>query len=454
MKDISRRQWLATVSSTVGGFAAIAGCLGNDGAAPAQPTTTDAKTKARTKTQTATQPSQTTVQTRTETPEPTTTETEPTQPVTTGWPQYLGTSGRTRAVTGRSAPTSNFSVKWRLGKQTVGIPVADETAVYVMTEKIDGSNPELKAIDREDGSIRWQRSIDTDTTAEGYEPAVVDGTVYLGHYNWTRAFDVKTGKQLWTSPHGGDGLVVSDGLLFQYHQKEDEAVGKILILDSTDGSVVWDGVAVSGEDTTSFHAVVGETVYVGTETHDDPATIVALNGRTGKRQWKTELTARYARLTASKSGVIVRGDLTLHSLDPDTGKKRWKKEGGPLEIPEAGNIGPAVIVDDTVYASIDGPLSAFNIVDGTRQWTADEFAAEPRYVGGRLYNMTGDSIEVIDANSGSKLSTNEVPVEGHLDDIFTPLDDIILVGLYKYYESDNNMTEVGEPLVALSGTQE
>ncbi|MFC6964935.1 PQQ-binding-like beta-propeller repeat protein [Halocatena marina] len=355
-----------------------------------------------------------------------------TAPPTVGWPQYQVNSGRSGVVADRHVPTSNVTPKWPLKKQNVGRPVADGDTIYVTSETLTRENPQLQAISRADGSVRWQTSLTDDTLASGRNipPAVIDGMVYFSNGTRTRAFDAETGTEQWNRPHGGTWLVVSNDRLYLQGYND-----TFVTLDGSDGSVVWEGLSGGNRKSPTWkHAVADETLYVGLieRSGDAPSEVRALDSTTGTLQWKTTIDADYPEVAATKQGVIVATNTVLYSLDPVSGTIRWQQEGGPLQLGEARYVSTPVIHEDMVYATVDDTLFAFNIETGTKQWTADGIS-EITLVGTRLYGMRGSTFVGLDVSTGQQQTEYRYSGEGRID-MIVPLDGMLLTRLYRYFD--------------------
>ncbi len=373
-----------------------------------------------------------------------------TAPPTVGWPQYQVNSGRSGVVADRHVPTSNVTPKWPLKKQNVGRPVADGDTIYVTSETLTRENPQLQAISRADGSVRWQTSLTDDTLASGRNipPAVIDGMVYFSNGTRTRAFDAETGTEQWNRPHGGTWLVVSNDRLYLQGYND-----TFVTLDGSDGSVVWEGLSGGNRKSPTWkHAVADETLYVGLieRSGDAPSEVRALDSTTGTLQWKTTIDADYPEVAATKQGVIVATNTVLYSLDPVSGTIRWQQEGGPLQLGEARYVSTPVIHEDMVYATVDDTLFAFNIETGTKQWTADGIS-EITLVGTRLYGMRGSTFVGLDVSTGQQQTEYRYSGEGRID-MIVPLDGMLLTRLYRYFDDPQDQWSRigGKPLLVLS----
>lgn len=361
------------------------------------------------------------------------------------WPQYRFDSGRSGVAADWQAPIADFTPTWSLRRRTVGPPVVDADAIYVVTAELSGSDPWLKALSRSDGSTRWRIPVNNDSrgTSRAVPPAVVDGVVYYSSGVTTRAFAADTSNELWASDTVGEWLVVANGHLYL-----NGANGNFSVLNATDGSVVWERTDKGiGTDIMDQHAVADGTLYLGLTTADEQSYALALDAATGTHRWKTALDDGYPHMVATENGVFATTDTILYSLDPATGVIRWQKQGGSLDRGEVRNVGSPAVGADVVYAPIDGTLAALDIETGKQRWTT---SAPGRIVvvGNTIYSITGldSKLDVIDATTGQRRRQYHYTGAGEFYRTLIPLSDMILVGLYQQYDATT-----GVSLLALSG---
>lgn len=138
----------------------------------------------------------------------------------------------------------------------------------------------------------------------------------------------------------------------------------------------------AGESVESSAAIVGGTVYVGSQ----GAGLVALGLDDGKRRWQYAVEPGIGESSpAVAGGLVYVGDLggTLHAVDARTGKRAWtyKTEG---EIKSS----PVVVGDRVLIGSYDGHLHAVAARTGRPLWkfkTQGPVHATPAVAGGVAY---------------------------------------------------------------------
>jgi outer membrane protein assembly factor BamB/nitrous oxidase accessory protein NosD len=138
---------------------------------------------------------------------------------------------------------------WRIATRNdaTGTPSIYNDVLYATTYNWDGDG-EIYAIDRNDGTVIWQKDIQRTNSC----PAVAYGRVYVsgGCYGWSKiqtyCFDAITGNLLWETPAEWAGIggwtnsaVVADGKV--YTGKPDDAFGYkgTFCLDAFTGAILW-----------------------------------------------------------------------------------------------------------------------------------------------------------------------------------------------------------------------
>ena len=116
-------------------------------------------------------------------------------------------------------------------------------------------------------------------------------------------------------------------------------------------------------------ALLGHTLFIASE--GKRYTLVAVNLRRGKRQWRRELGDVSASPTGTQ-GVLLAGSHsgTVFALDADSGDTLWSFDTGDQIH------GSVAVFDTVVYApSTDHVLYAFSLSAGRRVWAVDLGAA-------------------------------------------------------------------------------
>lgn len=368
------------------------------------------------------------------------------------WPQYRADSGRTGAVADRQAPSTGFTPEWSLTEQTVGQPVVDQVAVYVVTDALTTDNAQLKAVSRTDGSVSWERSLTNEyrePTSRDSTPVLGEGSLYYSNGEQTKAFDVTDGSVEWSSSVGGSWLIHADGFLYIRGTN-----GAFIVLNAADGSVAWDGIRSGNARFLAPHYCVNNgTLYLGTERRDGnaDARIIAVDSRSGKPDWKAKVDAERPEVAANEHGVVVATATDLYGFDQTSGKQRWEINGRPLRFGEARIVSSPVVSGEYVYCTVGDELLKVDINNGSTMWSSQRIS-RPVLVGEHIYGTDYLSLLTIDSNSGNKVDSYEfgdgrTPSSNQI----VPLEERILVGVTEYYEGYEEYPVVGRPLIALGG---
>jgi eukaryotic-like serine/threonine-protein kinase len=118
----------------------------------------------------------------------------------------------------------------------------------------------------------------------------------------------------------------------------------------------------AGDSIESSAAIVGETVYVGTQKGE----LVALNLQNGSVYWKYKIDAPIGESSpAFSNGVVYIGDLSgwFHAVNAQDGKKLWAFKAG-TEIKSS----PVVLGDRVLIGSYDEHLYCLSTRNGSMLW--------------------------------------------------------------------------------------
>jgi len=172
-------------------------------------------------------------------------------------------SGESTATPGSSAPPVEERT---LPDDVGGWPMVGADAANTGTAPESGPKAGVTAY--------WQFEADDRIATD---PAVVDGTVYVGsHDDHVYALDATDGSELWAADHGIEETApaVVDGTVYLATHPG------VIALSATDGTQRW-SAELSGAEL-SAPSVVGGTVYLGL--WDD--NVYALDAADGTEQWR------------------------------------------------------------------------------------------------------------------------------------------------------------------------
>lgn len=333
------------------------------------------------------------------------------------WPQWRGPESNGAAPEARDLPviwSDSQNILWRtkLPSWSAATPAVWQDWIFV-TSAEEGS-PRLRsdipgdsthdkifliAIDRKNGSIRWQRQIDS-------------GNRLFRKQNSASPSPVTDGNRVW--------IMTGNGKLACF---------------TLDGKEVWkrDIQAEYGKfglnhGYASSPLLYGERLYVqvlhGMLTHD-PSYVFAVDKNTGKTLWKVDrptdarmespdnyATPQMAR-AAGKLQLVISGADYVTGHDPDTGKELWRIGGfNPTNNPANRTIASSLVIGENVFTpSMRGrPFIAFhaggsgNITGKSELWTNNLGADVPTpTTDGKYIYVLGDSgiMNCIEAATGS-----------------------------------------------------
>jgi eukaryotic-like serine/threonine-protein kinase len=277
---------------------------------------------------------------------------------------------------GASLP-KNPGVLWRFppegeGNQFApGTPVADKGTVYFGD---NGGN--FHALNAADGKDKWSRKYSAQPITA--PPAVAEGQAFVATSEDVKCVSLESGEPRWSHELAGSTgasppLVVGDAVIVPVD-------GGIVALKRATGEELWrhDLQADRPEVTPSFNAQFQGNLPNSLRTRAaasdgaflfqpiyDQCRVVAVDCRTGKRQWSYPargwLTANPA---VSGRHVMFGGyDLYIHCVDRETGKVIWKSPAA-CEIDAA----PAVANGRVYFTARNSRVHCVDLETGKRIW--------------------------------------------------------------------------------------
>lgn len=242
-------------------------------------------------------------------------------------------------------------------------------------------------------------------------PAVVDGRVYAAAVEGgVRAFDLQTGKPVWTyesglrlsgGPGAGDGLVAVGGL-----------DGVVVALDAATGAEKWR--AEVGNEVISAPVIGLGKVFV----RDNGGRLTAFDAASGERRWfwNQEVPLLSVRGTGSVvlgPGYVFVGndDGTVTALAADDGRPLWEQpvaqQEGRTELDRMADVdGTPVLDGTTLYAtSFKGKTAAIDAPTGQPVWIGDHGGPGRVAVASDRVVVTeaGGTVFALDKSSGAAL---------------------------------------------------
>ncbi|WP_231187191.1 PQQ-binding-like beta-propeller repeat protein [Haladaptatus sp. DYF46] len=359
-------------------------------------------------------------------------------PVRGDWHRAGYDDGNTGDARRHRGPKSNPVVKWsaRIPETyNVSSPVLVDDSVYVgygNDEFSSGADTVgVRVLDLETGRPKDDFEVATsprDATENG--ATYFDSVVHANGNLFVQCFDglhslTTDGEERWHVPmHGGPtegGLrtahsVVTDGFVYAptagvtADTDGPKAKEALYAIDDSSGQVVWKHVPQTDEQGWTFPpAYARGVVYLSGLDYG----VVALNGKSGFVQWKTELAANGPPVLADGrvfvSGELPSGEAFVVALDAGTGDEQWRVSGRGTWL--GRRLG---VADGKVYftenlrdfvaldAATGDELWRHNYPSGVERSTP-AITDEAIYVGA-VKNRSDDGIAVLDPETGEEVS--------------------------------------------------
>ncbi len=211
----------------------------------------------------------------------------------------------------------------------------------------------LRACDAATGADRWQAALDGLPAAAA--PLFADGVFLVSCSGGIHAVDAATGARRWTADTAGAVLTAptaAQGRVFvgMGLARSDGALG-VRAFDAASGRMLWH--AETGGYVGAAPIVEAGVLYATAA----GGTVFTLDPATGRERWRTELPDAGDGLAVADGVVYVCGTWTLTALDARTGSPLWSSRPGAfgLTSPCVAD-GNAILCDDSglVYA-VTGP---------------------------------------------------------------------------------------------------
>jgi outer membrane protein assembly factor BamB len=208
------------------------------------------------------------------------------------------------------------------------------------------SAPALVSLDPATGAVRWTARLAT----EGLEDAPVvtsDGVLAILTQTGTlRAFDLATGRQLWSAKYAKAGLLAAGSVVIGNagHGNITDETRALTAFGGRSGKIVWSASGLPGG--TQFVPAPGGRLLMydmplpvppGTR-QPAPGPVTALDAATGKTLWTLSTGRPVSAVWAAPAGVVIATGLAgtvlvkdpaarLYLADLGTGRARWSAAG-------------------------------------------------------------------------------------------------------------------------------
>jgi eukaryotic-like serine/threonine-protein kinase len=277
---------------------------------------------------------------------------------------------------GESLP-KNPGILWRFppegeGTQfTPGTPVADRGFVY-----FGDTGGNFHALNAADGKEKWTRKYSAQQLTA--PPAIVEGLAFVATGEDVKCVSLESGEPKWShelSGSTGDAppLVVGDAVIVPVD-------GGIVALKRASGDELWhhdlqaDRPEVSPSFNANFQGNFQKSLRTRAAASDgaflfqpiyDQCRVVAVDCRTGKRQWSYNARGWLTANPAVSGRYVMFGgfDLYIHCVDRETGKVIWKSPAA-CEIDAA----PAVTNGRVYFTARNSRVHCIDLETGKRIW--------------------------------------------------------------------------------------
>jgi len=296
------------------------------------------------------------------------------------WPMRKRDAGRTAFDPTASVPIE-VSTHWRYtgcAEVECGATVANGS-IYPGQVRIDATS----------GSQVWGEW-------SGYQqPAVVDGTLYVGSHD-LEAYDADDGSELWTfDPVGGAGAVsppvVQGDLVYVAGNIDDRTVYAV---DAATGDEEWRFTPIA--DCDAPITVAGDTVYAV----DDTGIVYALDAASGEKRWDVGLDQKARGPPAASGGTVYVATVggSVYALAAADGSERWHWRA------EDGDGRSISVTDETVIVVGPDDARALTTDDATERWSTGA-------VGGSVCSAASETVVVGDGRNVTAVSRDDGAVQ-------------------------------------------
>ncbi|WP_245944697.1 outer membrane protein assembly factor BamB [Crenobacter cavernae] len=252
--------------------------------------------------------------------------------------------------------------EWNVKRGFSGGLSANEDTVFV-----GSANGELLALERVSGKERWHAPL----TSVAPEAPLVAGDVVIARTNDGRitGFDVKDGRQLWSSARtlpqlllrntGSMQLVGNEALLVG------QAAGRVAVLRPATGDVLWESALAAPRGATEIERITdvvtrpvfdnGQVCAVAYQ-----GRVGCLDARSGSLQWARELSSTRGLTLDERNLYVTADDGSVQAYDRSTGRNLWLQTG--LKYRDVS--GPARLGRYILVADGEGYLHLLSSDDG------------------------------------------------------------------------------------------
>ncbi|GBC92547.1 Serine/threonine-protein kinase AfsK [bacterium HR15] len=229
----------------------------------------------------------------------------------------------------------------------------------------------LYAINREDGTLRWQYPADAPLNATFLgQPVEGEGLVYIGASNGNvYALDAETGSLRWifTADSAPTAIpVLDEGVLYIGTGR-----GEVYALNARSGEALWKEPYRAGDYIAGRIVKVGDTLFFGT----NGGTVHAITAGGGRRRWAINLPspAYDSQPIYANNSIYLTANDQLIALNPNSGSPRWTPRRFTTEL----RFAPAADENYVVVITRENRLYVFD--HNGRLLAGDKTPVETRY---------------------------------------------------------------------------
>lgn len=285
-------------------------------------------------------------------------------------------------------------------------------------------NVRLHAIDVESGEEEWMFEADGEFDFIEAPPTVTQEKIYVGNDNgllW--AIDRTDGSVEWQrqlQSRTNHAASVGDGVVFVGSHTSDDA--SVYALDAEDGEILWEFPLLAGPLRGAI-TISGGTVFA-----DSGEYLYAIDAETSEEQWRfnhaSDEESRFSSPTVAEGVVYLAGnDRTLYGINTLTGEEEWRFEHDDRFEENRFFLDDPIVVDGVIYFSIHERIDRSELMAVDVE--TDRSSVDSRVMHGTLSHhdaWTGDPLPLEFGFSNVGESVPENPRDEALDEEDDPDD--------------------------------
>ncbi len=398
--------------------------------------------------------------------------------------------------------TTTNNVSWESGVVVDGIAYVWNTETYTIPGEqaryesmfpLTHSLGNIYALNSQNGAKLWNYTVTGDIRSF----RVLDGVAYVsaseglnidGKYGGggVYAFDASTGTQKWVYKIDGDIIrcSISNSTIYVFFHASGDYSSLLCAVNATNGKELWRWNAGYYVFPSMF-TFSDEALFFSIN-HQNDYRYYAVSTRDGNLLWSTPINGSVNWYSTIGDGVVYFSSTqTTYALNTQDGNQLWSYRAASYGISDSGilynTVGDNVYaydglkgnqvwnystdgrtilslarIDNAVYFSTNGTLTALNIADGTPLWNSStdvngtlsisdgsfryySFGAYASVNGGVFYYYSGKTLHILDAINGNSLWNHTISS----DQSFVTVADAIA-----FYSGNNSIHALSFPTVS------